>query len=307
MNYLLLIIGFILLIKGADFFVDGAVAIAKKFKIPSVVIGMTIIAIGTSLPEITISAFASMKGNNGVAVGNVLGSNVLNICLILSIVAIIKSVPVDRSILKMDFIILFLSEIALLCFGLINDNLTRLEGVLLLSLFIAFIVMQIYRSKNAKSSDDDNYKQLHPLFIIVYLIGGCVAIKFGGDFVVDSASAIAKQFGMSDNLIGLTIVAFGTSLPELVTSIVAARKNEVDMALGNVIGSNIVNIVLALSLTSIIAVTPYSVENIIDTVAVIVVSIVTFIFSYTDKEIKRNEGIILLVFYSIYFIYLFIR
>lgn len=306
MSYLLLVIGFILLIKGADFFVDGATFIANKFKIPPIVIGMTIVAIGTSLPEITISVLASFKGSNGMAIGNILGSNILNICLVLGLVACFSAVPVKKQTIKIDIPFLIILEVILLVLGLIRGSLSRLDGVILCVLFIGF-TLYIIKSSKGQPAEEIEAKDLKVWQVILYLVGGCVAIKFGGDFIVDSATTIAKQFGMSDNLIGLTIVALGTSLPELVTSVVAARKGQVDLALGNVIGSDIFNILIALMLSAIVNPLTYTFENIVDNIVAILIAIFTFIFAYTDKQIKKLEGASLLLIYVVYAVYIFLR
>lgn len=306
MSYLLLVIGFILLIKGADFFVDGATFIANKFKIPPIVIGMTIVAIGTSLPEITISVLASFKGSNGMAIGNILGSNILNICLVLGLVACFSAVPVKKQTIKIDIPFLIILETILLVLGLIGGSLSRLDGIILCVLFIGF-TLYIIKSSKGQPAEEIEAKDLKVWQVILYLVGGCVAIKFGGDFIVDSATTIAKQFGMSDNLIGLTIVALGTSLPELVTSVVAARKGQVDLALGNVIGSDIFNILIALMLSAIVNPLTYTFENIVDNVVAILIAIFTFIFACTDKQIKRLEGVSLLLIYAVYAVYIFLR
>lgn len=306
MSYLLLVIGFILLIKGADFFVDGATFIANKFKIPPIVIGMTIVAIGTSLPEITISVLASFKGSNGMAIGNILGSNILNICLVLGLVACFSAVPVKKQTIKIDIPFLIILETILLILGRLGGSLSRLDGIILCVLFIGF-TLYIIKSSKGQQAEEIEAKDLKVWQVILYLVGGCVAIKFGGDFIVDSATTIAKQFGMSDNLIGLTIVALGTSLPELVTSVVAARKGQVDLALGNVIGSDIFNILIALMLSAIVNPLTYTFENIVDNIVAILIAIFTFIFAYTDKQIKKLEGASLLLIYVVYAVYIFLR
>ena len=306
MSYLLLVIGFILLIKGADFFVDGATFIANKFKIPPIVIGMTIVAIGTSLPEIAISVLASFKGSNGMAIGNILGSNILNICLVLGLVACFSAVPVKKQTIKIDIPFLIILETILLVLGLIGGSLSRLDGVILCVLFIGF-TFYIIKSSKGQPAEEIEAKDLKVWQVILYLVGGCVAIKFGGDFIVDSATIIAKQFGMSDNLIGLTIVALGTSLPELVTSVVAAHKGQVDLALGNVIGSDIFNILIALMLSAIVNPLTYTFENIVDNIVAILIAIFTFIFACTDKQIKKLEGVSLLLIYVVYAVYIFLR
>lgn len=306
LSYVLLVVGFVLLIKGADFFVDGASYVANKFHIPPMIVGMTIVAIGTSLPEITISALASFKGENGMAVGNILGSNILNICLILGIVAVLKNIPVKKSTVKVDIPVLLLAEVLLIGLGAWGMTLDRIDGAVIALLFVAFVIYMIKSAKNADVEEEEQ-KELKVWQVILYLVGGCVAIKFGGDFVVDSASEIAKTFGLSDNLIGLTIVALGTSLPELVTSVIAARKGNVDLALGNCIGSDIFNILLALSVASVINPITFTMENIIDAAILIVITIITWILAKTRNTIEKVEGIVLLLIYAGYFAYIFVR
>lgn len=306
MSYLLLILGFVLLIKGADYFVDGASYIASKFHIPPMVVGMTIVAIGTSLPEITISALASLRGENGMAVGNILGSNILNICLILGIVCIIQNVPVKKSTIKVDIPVLLVSEFLLLILGYVGLSLSRVDGAIFAVLFVGFVIYMVRSAKN-ENETNEKAKELKVWQVVLCLVGGCIAIKFGGNFVVNSASTIAKTFGMSDNLIGLTIVALGTSLPELVTSVVAARKGSVDLALGNCIGSDIFNILLALSMASIINPISFSMENIVDCAILIVVTLITWLFTKTQRSIVKYEGVLLLLFYAGYSCYIFAR
>lgn len=306
MSYILLVLGFVFLIKGADFFVEGATYVAKKFKIPPIVIGMTIVAIGTSLPEITISVLASFQGSNGMAIGNILGSNILNICIILGVASLFAKIPVKKQTLTVDMPFLLGLEALLLALGCIGMSLSRIDGAVLIVICIVFIIMMI---KSAKTSESDEVqaKDLKVWQVIIYLIGGCVAIKLGGDFIVDSATAIAKQFGMSDNLIGLTIVAFGTSLPELVTSVVATRKGQVDLAVGNVVGSNIFNILIALSLSAVVSPMVYTAENVIDNVVAIVVVIMMFLFARLSKEFSRWHGIAFIASYVGYSVYIFLR
>ncbi|MCQ2417307.1 MAG: calcium/sodium antiporter [Oscillospiraceae bacterium] len=306
MNYLILIIGFVLLIKGADFFVDGACFVAKKFRIPSMIVGMTIVAIGTSLPEITISALAAFRGENGMAVGNILGSNILNICIILGIIGVMHAVPVQKDTVNVDIPFLIVLEALLLAECAIGMTLSRIDGVIIGALFVLFVLYMIHQAKKG-SAEEVEVKELKIWQMILYLVGGCLAIKFGGDFVVESATAIADQLGMSKNLIGLTVVALGTSLPELVTSVVAARKGNVQLALGNCIGSDIFNILLALSTASIIRPIEITSENIIDCGCLIVITILTLILAKLHKNIERRDAALLLCCYAGYFVYIAMR
>ena len=251
----ILVIGFVLLIKGADYFVEGSSSVAKKFKVPSLIIGMTIVAMGTSLPELAVSVTAAMAGNNTLAVSNVAGSNIFNLMVVCGACALFTPLTIEKNTLMKEFPFSILCAGLLVVMGYLGMSLGRVDGVILLVIFAVYLFWMIQSAKKARTSGDkleaeeealaeEEIKILPMWKCIVFIIGGMIAIKFGGDFVVDGASAIAAGFGLSQTLIGLTIVALGTSLPELVTSIVAARKDEVDMALGNVIGSNIFNILL---------------------------------------------------------------
>lgn len=308
MNYILLIIGFALLINGANYFVEGATWIANKFKIPHIIIGMTIIAIGTSLPEIIVSCVSSYNGESGMAIGNIIGANIINLCVIIGVVSIIAPVPVKRNTLLIELPMLLISEVLLLTLGSINNRLDRIDGFVFWGIFIFFIIYIIITSKKNKLVDDEVEKHNLSIWqVALYLIGGSIAIKYGGDFVVNSASNIALEFGMSYNLVGLTIVAVGTSLPEVITSIIAAMKGKTDLALGNVIGSNLFNILLALSTASIIRPIIFTLENVIDCIIFILITIIAFIFAGMRKTIVRYEGIVLLCLYTGYFIYIFLR
>ena len=253
MDYLLLVIGFVLLIKGADFFVDGSSSIAKRLRVPSIIIGLTIVAMGTSLPECAVSISAALSGNTGVAVGNAVGSNIFNLMVVCGMCALFCPLTVSRSTLTGEFPFSVFVALLLMVLGWISMTLGRIDGVILLVFFAGFLFWMIRSAQKARSesaSDEDEY-EIRPIWqCVLYIVGGAAAIAGGGQLVVNAASAIARFFGMSQNLIGLTIVAFGTSLPELVTSIVAARKHEVDMALGNVIGSNIFNILFVLGISA---------------------------------------------------------
>ena len=307
----ILIVGFVLLIKGADFFVDGSSSVAKRLKVPSMIIGLTIVAMGTSLPECAVSVTASMSNNNALAVSNVVGSNLFNLMVVCGVCTLFVPLAVSTDTLKKEFPFSIICAALLLVFGL-DSMLGRVDSAVFIVLFAAYLGWMIYsalqaRNKALSEENDEEIKLLPVWQCIVYIVGGAAAIKFGGDFVVEGATAIATMLGLSQNLIGLTIVALGTSLPELVTSIVAARKDEVDMALGNVIGSNIFNILLILGVAAAISPIAFLMENIIDIIILIIMSVVVWGFAWTSRKINRTEGIIMLLMYAVYMVYICMR
>lgn len=313
---LLLVIGFILLIKGADFFVDGSSSVAKRLRVPSMIIGLTIVAMGTSLPECAVSVTASLSNNNALAVSNVVGSNIFNLMVVCGVCTLFVPLAVSVDTLKKEFPFSIICAILLVIMGKIGMLLGRVDGIIFLVLFAAYLGWMIKSALSARNSAlnkeledevDEEIKVLPVWQCIIYIIGGAVAIKFGGDFVVDGASTIASSMGLSQNLIGLTIVALGTSLPELVTSIVAAKKNEVDMALGNVIGSNIFNILLVLGVAGAISPVIFITENIMDIIILIVMSVVVWAFAWSKKKLVRWQGVAMLASYVIYLVYICVR
>lgn len=307
-SVVLLVIGFVLLIKGADFFVEGSSSVAKMLKVPSIIIGLTIVAMGTSLPECAVSITASMTNNNALAVSNAVGSNIFNLMVVCGFCALFNPLVVSKDTLKKEFPFSMICAILLLVCGYLAMELGRLDGVILLVLFIAFLVWMVKSALKARANASDEEYEVLPVWkCIIFIIGGIVAIKFGGDFVVDGASTIAAKMGLSQNLIGLTIVACGTSLPELVTSVVAAKKNELDMALGNVIGSNIFNILFVLGVAATISPIAFIMENVIDIVILIVMSAIVWVFGWTKQKLTRTEGIIMLVMYAAYLVYICLR
>ena len=310
----LLVVGFVLLIKGADFFVEGSSSVAKRLRVPSIIIGLTIVAMGTSLPELAVSVTASMSGNNALAVSNAVGSNIFNLMVVCGVCALFTPLAVDKGTLKREFPFSILCAILLCVFGYIGMTLGRVDGIIFCVLFAGFLAYMIRNALKAREGGEkileeeaEEIKVLPVWKCVVYILGGIIAIKFGGDFVVDGASTIAAGFGLSQNLIGLTIVALGTSLPELVTSIVAAKKNEVDMALGNVIGSNIFNILLILGVAAVISPVTLIMENLIDVILLIAMSVLVWIFAWSKQEIRRMEGAVMLVIYAVYLVYICIR
>lgn len=322
MDYILLIIGFVLLIKGADFFVDGSSSVAKILKVPTIIIGLTVVAFGTSMPELSVSVTAALRGSNDLAVSNVLGSNIFNLLVVLGCCALVKPVAAKWSLLKKEFpfsilitIILLLVDSDFSIMKILDGNqgfvLGRWAGLLFLILFVLYIyatVKSALRSRaEAKDMEEEEYKTMSPLKSGVYIVIGLIGIVWGGNLVVDSASNIALTFGWSQTFIGLTIVALGTSLPELVTSVVAARKGENDLAVGNVVGSNIFNILLILGVSSFITPITLDVTAVYDTIILIIASIVVYVSAISKREIQRKEGILFLVCYFSFFLYVFMR
>lgn len=315
---LFLVIGFVFLVKGADFFVEGSSSIAKKFKVPSIIIGLTIVAMGTSLPEAAVSVTASLADKNALAVSNVIGSNIFNLMMVIGVCAIMTPVAVNKATLKRDFPFSVICAILLLVLGLIGPmSLGHADGVIFLILFAGFIGLMIRSAMKASKEGNEVASEeieaaeeikIMPVWkSLLFIVIGAVGIILGGDVVVDSASNIAAKFGMSQTLIGLTIVSVGTSLPELVTSIVAARKNEVDMALGNAIGSNVFNILFVLGIAGAISPMAFLTENVIDIVILLVFSLIVWLFAWTKKEIKRGEGLIMVLLYVLYVVYICMR
>lgn len=318
MVYFMLIIGFVCLVKGADFFVSGSSAIARHFNIPTFVIGLTIVAFGTSMPEAAVSITAAMKGANGIAVGNVLGSNIFNLLVVLGFSAVIKSCPVSGSMTKFEYPLSILSAavIILLCIGPGQHALllSRADGIIFLAVFSAFLIITvrgvISSKKDIPEYEHDFQSDAAPLSLtkgIIYSFIGIVGIIAGGDFVVDSATSIALSFGIDQMLVGLTIVALGTSLPELVTSIVAAVKGETDIAVGNVVGSNIFNILFVLGLSVTINPIKVTFDSIYDSAILIIVSLIVFIPMIRKRSLTRSWGILMLLMYICYLSYIIMR
>lgn len=307
-SVVLLVIGFVLLIKGADFFVEGSSSVAKRLKVPSIIIGLTIVAMGTSLPECAVSITASITNNNVLAVSNAVGSNIFNLMVVCGFCALFNPLVVEKSTLKKEFPFSMICAVLLLGFGYLSMTLERADGLLLLAVFICFLIWMVRSALKARAQAGDEEYELLPVWkCLLFIIGGIIAIKFGGDFVVEGASAIAAKAGLSQNLIGLTIVACGTSLPELVTSVVAAKKNELDMALGNVIGSNIFNILFVLGVAAAISPIAFIMENVIDIVILIAMSAVVWGFAWTKKTLDKKEGVVMLAMYAVYLVYICVR
>ena len=305
MEYILLIVGFVLLIKGADLFVDGASSVAAKLKVPSLIIGLTVVSIGTSLPEAAVSISASLSGNNSISLGNVIGSNIFNLLMVVGVSSAILPIVTDRDMLKRDMPI-NIGITVLLGILLFDGNLSRLEALLLLLLLAAYMFLLI-RSALKNRVEAEETKVLSWAKSIVFIVLGVAAIIGGGQLVVNSAKTIAMALGMSETLVGLTVVAIGTSLPELVTSVVAARKGDSGIAMGNVIGSNLFNILFILGMAGVIKPLTADAAFFIDTGILLGISALMLLFAFTKRKIGRVEGITCVLIYVAYTAYIIMR
>ncbi len=317
---LLLIVGFVFLIKGADFFVEGSSSIAKRLQVPSIIIGLTIVAMGTSLPETAVSVTASMVNNNALAISNVIGSNIFNLMFVIGVCSILTPIAVQRDTIARDIPLSVICALLLAGLGILSVGdkgayiLGHLDGVIFLVLFAGYIILMIRSAVKARAEGkevviegEEDLKVLSYPKSILCIVGGAIAIAIGGDLTVDTASRIAVELGMSQTLVGLTIVSIGTSLPELVTSIVAARKNEVDMAVGNAVGSNIFNILMVLGIASAINPIGLLTENLIDIMILVGFSLLVWAFAATKRTITRKEGLAMVALYLVYAIYIILR
>ena len=306
----LLIVGFFLLIKGADYFVEGASKIADRFHIPQIVIGLTIVAFGTSAPEAAISINAAIHNNADITIGNVVGSNILNVLLILGITSCIIPLVIQESTLKFELPFLMVITALFGILGGINNEMNRFDGIILWILFLVFLGYLLIQAKQGKGAVEEvehaeKSDRLPKLILITIL--GLVAVVIGSDVTVDSATNIATTLHMSKRLIALTIVAFGTSLPELITSVTAAKKGSSDIAIGNIIGSNIFNILFVTGTTALISTVPFASQFIVDAIVALVSVIILYICVFKDRKIGKKGGIIMLITYAIYFVYLLFR
>ena len=302
--YLWLVIGFILLIKGADYFVEASSSVAKVLRVPSIIIGLTIVAFGTSAPELAVSTAASLSGNNEIAVGNVLGSNIFNLLVVLGACAVIHPFAV---VLRWDYLASVIVAVLLFVMMAFDHFVSRLDAVILLVLFVGFVTLTVRDALNNRVESEEEIEALSPFKTLIYIVGGIAAIVCGGELVVDSASAIAASFGLSQTLIGLTIVALGTSLPELVTSVVASRKGENGLALGNVIGSNIFNILMVLAASAAVKPIPVSGLSVIDCLFLIISSVIVWLMCRKSCKIDRVGGVVMLLMYVGYMVYICLR
>ena len=305
------IIGFVLLVKGADFFVEGSGSVAKKFNVPVFIIGMTIVAMGTSAPECAVSISASLHGSNGMAISNVIGSNIFNLLVVCGVCALFQPLEIKKETLKREFPFSALVAVIIGIMGLIGMKVGHVEGIILVVLFAVFLYGMVRIARNTRKAgelvEEEEIKDLPLWKCLVFIGGGLVAIVIGGQVVVNCSETIARGFGLSETLIGLTICSIGTSLPELVTSVVAAKKNQAGMALGNVIGSNIFNILLVGGLASAISPIAMNMNNLIDIVILVIVSVYIMALVWKKQLLTRAGGVSMLAVYAAYMVYICVR
>ncbi len=311
LDWILLVVGMALLIKGADFFVDGSSNIAKALKIPSLIIGLTLVSMGTSAPEASVSINSALSNLNDLSIGNVVGSNIFNTLFILGVSALFAPLVISKEMKIYDIPIMVFVYVALILFSFVITpyKIDLLESILLLVLFVGYIIFLIYRAKKKPPvEEEDDQKKKKPIWLsIIFAVLGLAAIIFGGDLVVDSASKIATSLGMSEALVGLTIVAVGTSLPELVTSVVATYKKELDIAIGNVIGSNIFNVIFILGLSSTISNLTVNQEQLTDMLVMLGTGLAVLIIAFTSKKLHKWQGALLFLAYVAYLTFIIIR
>lgn len=307
----ILLVGFLLLIKGADYFVEGTSKMAIKMHVPEIVVGLTIVAMGTSAPEAAISITAAYNNNAGISIGNVVGSNIMNVALILGLSALIAKLPIKKNTLKIEIPFTIAITVVLCAIGYFVQEINRMGATVLIVLFIMFLSYLLWLTKHGQ----DGVEEVEPLsekdtFLRLAIISvlGVVAIVVGSDLTVDSATVIAQYFGLSQRVIGLTIVAFGTSLPELVTSVTAARRGNTDIAIGNIVGSNIFNILFVLGVSGLVSPSPipFAINFVYDGLIAILVLVMLFGFSYKKQSLTKVGGGIFLVSYLAYVAYLLI-
>ena len=301
----ILCLGFLLLVKGSDFFVDGSAGIATRFGIPQLIIGLTIVAMGTSAPEAAVSITAASRGSADIAIGNIVGSNILNVFIILGIAAVIVAMKVEKSTIKYEIPYMIFCSVILLLMGL-DGKVGILEGVLLWGAFLLYLAYLFIHAK--KNKEETTQGKTRKLWLeLLFIAGGMGAIILGSKLAVDSATEMARIIGVSERYIGLTIVALGTSLPELFTSVNAARKGNADIAIGNIVGSNIFNILFVIGTTGLVTPVPFAHKYILDSIVMIAAGIILLLCVIREKKLTRPGGIILLVCYGLYFAYLCIQ
>lgn len=300
LQIILLVIGFILLVKGADWFVDGSSGIATKFKIPQLVIGLTIVAMGTSAPEAAVSITAALKGNADITVGNIVGSNILNILIILGLSALITPLVVAKSTIKLEIPFMIAVTLLLLAIGY-DGTIGFWEGMLLLVVFVIYLGYLFFMAKKEKKEDCEERMELSISKALIWTVVGLVFIVCGSNVTVDAATKIAQVLGLSERFIGLTIVALGTSLPELFTSVSAARKGNADIAIGNIVGSNIFNILFVVGLSAVIIPVPFATGFRFDTIIAVFAAALLLFCAFKDRQLKRFAGMLMLLCYAAYF------
>lgn len=304
MQVVMLVVGFVLLVKGADWFVEGAASVAKRMGIPQLVIGLTIVAMGTSMPEAAVSITSAMNGSAGITIGNVVGSNILNILIILGITAVITNVGIQKTTFCYEIPFMIGITVLLMLFGITDSALTFKEGVIFWLLFLVFLGYLFVIARKGEAQEEGETKDI-PVWkcLLLIAIGGVLVVK-GSDLAVEGASAIARYFGISERFIGLTIVALGTSLPELVTSVTAARKGNAGIAIGNIVGSNIFNILFVAGTTALICDVPFEEKFIVDTAVAVFSGVLLWVGTIRHKELRKPCGIMMLLCYGAYFAYL---
>ena len=305
---LLLALGFVLLVKGADWFVEGAAGIADKLGIPQLVIGLTIVAMGTSAPEAAVSITAALQGTADITVGNVVGSNIMNILVILGLSSAITSIAVAKTTVRYEIpIMLFITGLFLIL-GAVDGTLSLLDGILLWVCFLGYLGYMFLMTKKGLMEAEEAESANRPVWLLVVMgVVGMALIVLGSDVTVDAATALAKMFGMSERFIGLTIVALGTSLPELFTSVIAAKKGKADIAIGNIVGSNIFNILLVVGTSALITTVPFASNFVVDCLVAIGAGVLLWLCVFRKKKLTRIGGILMLLSYAAYFAYLLIK
>ena len=307
LQLLLLVVGFLMLIKGADWFVEGASKIADRFGIPQIVIGLTIVALGTSLPEAAVSISAATKGSADITIGNVVGSNIMNVLVILGLTSVIRAIAVKKNTIRYEMPFTIGITVLLAVMGLLDNQVGRVEGVILWVFMILYLLYLLWVSKTDKDAIEEVEKASEKDAIwkmLLMVVVGAALIVFGSDVTVDAATKIAMGFGMTKRLVGLTIVAFGTSLPELVTSCTAAVKGKADIAVGNIVGSNIFNILFVVGTTALITPVPYSANFMIDSIVAVAAMVLLLLCVLPKKQLGRIGGVLMLLGYAGYFVYL---
>ena len=308
LDFLLLALGFLFLVKGADWFVEGSSGIADKFGIPQLVIGLTIVAMGTSAPEAAVSITASLKGTADIAVGNVLGSNILNILIILGISSVITSIAVAKTTIRYEIPIMLLSTFLLMGFGMQGGTINLWEGIILWLCFIGYLSYMFIMVKKGEMVAEEVSATQKPVWqLLIWGLVGLGLIIWGSDLTVDAATSLAKRFGMSERFIGLTVVALGTSLPELFTSVSAARKGKADIAIGNIVGSNVFNILFIIGTSSLIIPVIFEASFLIDSFVAVAAGVILWLCVFRKKKLTRLHGILMLLCYAAYFAYLLVK
>lgn len=306
LQLLLVVVGFVLLVKGADWFVDGAAGVAERFGIPQLVIGLTIVAMGTSAPEAAVSISSAFKGNADITVGNVVGSNIMNVLVILGLTAVIVAIAVQKSTVKYEIPFMIGITVLFLVFGMTGNKIDRLEGVALWVFFILYLLYLLRMTKNQKPEEEEKKKDEPVWKLLLFIVIGLVMVVFGSNVTVDAATKLAELAGLSEKFIGLTVIALGTSLPELVTSVTAARKGKADLAIGNIVGSNIMNILFVVGTTALIVPVTFQQGFVVDSIIAIATAVLLFVCVVKTKKLQRWGGAIMLLGYVGYFVYLMV-